>query len=89
MHYRTSHTGKIEVACNYHNYHYYVGATKISALITSTMIRGKYLLESIRSHHSLKLAHIQSRIDIYKYSFLPRTITAWNNLDIQDIDKIT
>ena len=45
-------------------------------------------LESTHSHHSLKLAHIQSRIDIYKYSFLPRTITAWNNLYIQDIDKI-
>ena len=27
-------------------------------------------LESTRSHHSLKLAHIQSRIDIYKYSSL-------------------
>ena len=47
-------------------------------------------LESTRSHHSLKLAHIQSIIDIHKYSFLPspRAITAWNNLDIQDIDKI-
>ena len=46
-------------------------------------------LESTRSHHSLKFfAHIQSRIDIYKYSFLPRSITVWNNLDIQDIDKI-
>ena len=42
-------------------------------------------LESNRSHHSLKLAHIQSRIE---YSFLSRTITAWNNLYIQDIDKI-
>ena len=45
-------------------------------------------LESTCFHHSLKLAHIQSRIDIYKYSFIPRTITAWNNLDIQDFDKI-
>ena len=33
-------------------------------------------LESIHSHHSLKLVHMQSRIGIYKYSFLPRTITA-------------
>ena len=39
-------------------------------------------------HHPLKLAHIQSRIDIYNESFLPRTITTWNTLDIQNIDKI-
>ena len=28
-------------------------------------------LQSTRPHHSLKLAHKQSRNDIYKYSFLP------------------
>ena len=42
-------------------------------------------LESTRAQHSLKLAHIQSRIDIYKQSFLPRVIATWNNLDIQHI----
>ena len=45
-------------------------------------------LESTRAHHLLKLAHIQSRIDIYNQSFLPRTIATWNTLDIQNIDKI-
>ena len=35
-------------------------------------------LESIYSHHSLKVAHIQSRrSDIYKHSFLPRMITSY------------
>ena len=46
-------------------------------------------LESTRAHHQLKLAQIQSsRIEMYNQSFLPRTIATWNNLDIQDIDKI-
>ena len=45
-------------------------------------------LHSTQAHHPLKLAHIQSRIDVYKYSFLPRTIRNWNNLYMQDIDKI-
>ena len=39
-------------------------------------------LESTQAHHPLKLAHIQSRIDI------PRTIATRNTLDIQNIDKI-
>ena len=39
-------------------------------------------LESTHAHHMLKLAYIQSRIDVYRYSFLPRTIALWNNLDI-------
>ena len=34
-------------------------------------------LESNRAHRSLKLAHILSRIDIYKQSFLPRTIVSY------------
>ena len=46
-------------------------------------------LESTRANHMLKLAHIQSRIDIYRYSFLPRTITLWNTLNIRDIEQIS
>ena len=30
-----------------------------------------------------------SRIEIYRYSFLPRTMALWNNLDIQDIEQIS
>ena len=40
-----------------------------------------------RSNHSLKLFHLPTRIDVYKYSFLPRTIIQWNQLPISDIDK--
>ena len=32
------------------------------------------------ANHSLKYAHLQSNMDIYRYSFLPRTIPQWNNL---------
>ena len=35
-----------------------------------------------------KLIHLQTRINVYKYSFLPRTIIQWNQLPIPDIDKI-
>ena len=45
-------------------------------------------LESAHANHMLKLAHIRSRIDIYRYSFLPRMITLWNNLNIRDIEQI-
>ena len=41
-----------------------------------------------RSNHLLKLFHLPTRIDVYKYSFLPRTIIQWNQLLISDIDKI-
>jgi len=46
-------------------------------------------VESTRAHHSLKLAHLQCRLDIYKYSFLPRTITLWNTLNIRNLDTMT
>jgi len=42
-----------------------------------------------KAHHSFKLAHLQSRLDIYKHSFLPRTITLWNSLRIRNLDAIT
>ena len=42
-----------------------------------------------RANHSLKDAHIQSDMDIYRYSFLPRTIPQWNNLQIANIETLT
>ena len=33
-------------------------------------------------NHPLKLTHLQTRIDVYKYSFLPQTIIQWNQLQI-------
>ena len=41
-----------------------------------------------RANNPLKFAQLQSRIDLYKYSFLPRTIIDWNNLKIVNIDTI-
>ena len=40
------------------------------------------------SNHPLKLFHLPTRIDVYKYSFLLQTIIQWNQLPISDIDKI-
>ena len=42
-----------------------------------------------RANHSLKYAHLQSDMDIYRYSFLPRTIPQWNNLQIPNIETLT
>ena len=41
-----------------------------------------------RANNPLKFAQLQSRIDLYKYSFLPRTIIDWNNLKIDNINTI-
>ena len=41
-----------------------------------------------RSQHPLKLFQLQSKLDLYKFSFLPRTIIQWNSLQISDIDQI-
>ena len=41
-----------------------------------------------QSNNPLKLFHLPTRIDIYKYSFLPRTINQWNQIPTSDIDKI-
>ncbi|XP_072041438.1 uncharacterized protein [Amphiura filiformis] len=35
---------------------------------------------STRSYHPLKYQAIQSRIQLYRYSFFPRTVNWWNNL---------
>jgi len=47
-------------------------------------------ISSTQSNHPLKLSHLQTRIDAYKYSFVPRTIIQWNQLQISvnniDID---
>ena len=41
-----------------------------------------------RAQHPLKLQQLQSRVDIYKYSFLPRTIIQWNCLEIPNLDTM-
>jgi len=41
-----------------------------------------------RAYHPLKLAQLQSRIDVYKYSFLPKTIIQWNLLNIPEIQSM-
>jgi len=38
--------------------------------------------------HPLKLVQLQSKLDVYKFSFLPRKIIQWNSLQIPDIDEI-
>ena len=40
------------------------------------------------AQHPLKLTQLQTRADVYKYSFLPRTIIQWNSLQIPNIDTI-
>ena len=45
-------------------------------------------LSCTRANHSLKYAHLQSNMDIYRYSFLPRTIPHWNNLQIVNIETL-
>ena len=42
-----------------------------------------------RAHHPLKLKYIYSRTDLHKNSFLPRSVCAWNDLDIANIDTIS
>jgi len=39
-------------------------------------------MSSTQSNDPLKLTHLQTRIDAYKYSFLPRTTIQWNQLQI-------
>ena len=45
-------------------------------------------VSSTRAQHPLKLTQLQTRVDVYKYSFLPRTIIQWNSLQIPNIDTI-
>ena len=39
-----------------------------------------------RHSHNFKLVPYQPRIDVYKYSFLPRTVPEWNRLDAEIIE---
>ena len=41
-----------------------------------------------RANHSLKYAHLQPNLDLYRYSFLPRTILQWNDLQITNIETL-
>ena len=47
------------------------------------------ILSCTCANHSLKYAHLQSNMNIYRYSFLPRTVEQWNNLQIVNIETLT
>ena len=40
------------------------------------------------ANHSLKYAHLQPNLDLYRYSFLPRTILQWNDLQFANIETL-
>ena len=42
-----------------------------------------------KSHHSYNFQHVRARTDQYMYSFLPRTIKAWNMLPQNVVDAST
>ena len=42
-----------------------------------------------RAQHKLKYLHTQSTSNTYRYSFFPRTIPEWNNLQIPDLHNLT
>jgi len=54
-------------------------------IVPSCCLQSLTPVQSTRAYHQLKLAHIKTRIDIYWYSFLPRTINPWNNLQFPNI----
>ena len=44
---------------------------------------------STRNYNNSKFLHYQPRTNIYKYSFFPRTIPEWNNLQIPNLQNLT
>ena len=42
-----------------------------------------------RANHSLKYVHPQPNLDLYKYSFLPRTVPQWNALQFASIENLS
>ncbi|MCY3928347.1 MAG: reverse transcriptase family protein [Acidobacteria bacterium] len=48
----------------------------------------KFPLSSTRAHHPLKLQQPCARTDVYRCSFLPRTIPDWNRLPINNIKEL-
>ena len=50
-----------------------------------TIVNDGYLLRT-RHSHNFELVPYQPRIDVYKYSFLPRTVPEWNRLDDEIIE---
>ena len=41
-----------------------------------------------RSNHNQKLQHYQSRTNVYKLSFFPRTVLEWNDLTIDQVSTM-
>ena len=46
------------------------------------------LVSYTHPNNSLKFTQLQSRPDLYKYSFLQRKVIDWNNLKIDNINTI-
>ena len=42
-----------------------------------------------KSSHAFKFFHYQPALDCYKYLFLPRTVSEWNNLPLQTVQEPT
>ena len=57
--------------------------------VPSRCISQTMLYAATPAHHILKLKHIYPRTDLYKNSFLPRSIPTWNDLHIPNIDTIS
>ena len=69
--------------------------TLLFKLLHQHLIIPKYYLpspspcSSTRNHNNSKFLHYQPRTNIYKYSFFPRTIPEWNNLQVLNKENLT
>ena len=41
-----------------------------------------------RSNHNQKLQHYQTRTNVYKFSFFPRTVPEWNDLTSDQVSAL-
>ena len=55
-------------------------------IIPNCYLPFKSIVLRTRHSHNFKLVPYQPRIDVYKYSFLPRTVPEWNRLDAEIIE---
>ena len=54
-------------------------------LFVAEFSTGRFVCRT-RHSHNFKLVPYQPRNDVYKYSFLPRTVPEWNRLDDEIIE---
>ena len=60
----------------------------VARLITDMGPESPTPVSYTHAQHPLNLTQLQTRVDMYKYSFLPRTVIQWNSIQIPDIDTI-